>query len=162
MKDIEGRVFIFGDNVNTDDIVPHQYLTLRDEAEIAHHALENLNPNFAGDAREGDVIVAGKNFGSGSSREEAVYVLKTLGIKAVIAESFARIYFRNLINLGVLAIKLNDASNIFNDGDQIKISITNNEIANKTKNKKIQIDKIPKFLIEILEAGGILNKIMHK
>jgi len=159
MKEIKGKVFLFGDDINTDDIVSHQYLNLRDDNEITKHTLENIRPGFAESVRAGDVIVAGKNFGSGSSREEAVNVLKTLGIKAVIAESFARIYFRNLINLGVPALKINDVKKKFSEGDILKISLKNEEIVNETKKIKIQMCKIPKFLVEILEAGGILNKI---
>ena len=159
MKDIKGNVFQFGDNVNTDDIVPPQYLTLRDDEELSRHTLENLKPNFAKDVREGDIIVAGKNFGSGSSREEAVNVLKTLGIKAVIAESFARIYFRNLVNLGILALRLKNAKNEFSEGDKIEISLENSTIKNETKNSTMEINEIPQFLLEIIEAGGILNKI---
>ena len=142
--------------------MPHQYLTLRDDSEIAQHALENINPNFAKNVKEGDIVVAGKNFGSGSSREEAVNVLKTLGIKAVIAESFARIYFRNLINLGILAIKLSDVKPKIDEGDLIKISLEDSKIVNETKGIEIEIDKIPTFLVEILEAGGILNQILNK
>jgi 3-isopropylmalate/(R)-2-methylmalate dehydratase small subunit len=160
--EIKGKVFLFGDNVNTDDIVPHQYLTLRDDSELAQHTLENIKPNFAQNVKEGDIIVAGKNFGSGSSREEAVNVLKTLGIKAVIAESFARIYFRNLINLGILAIKISDVRHKFDEGDLIKISLEESKIVNETKGIEIEIDKIPTFLVEILEAGGILNQILNK
>ncbi|MCK4238615.1 MAG: 3-isopropylmalate dehydratase, partial [Candidatus Lokiarchaeota archaeon] len=102
---------------------------------------------------------AGKNFGSGSSREEAVNVLKTLGIKAVIAESFARIYFRNLVNLGILAIKLKKAKEQFSEGDNIIITVDKGEIINQTKDIRIPIEKIPDFLLKILESGGILNKI---
>ena len=135
---------------------------MRDDSEIAQHTLENIKPNFAKNVKEGDIIVAGKNFGSGSSREEAVNVLKTLGIKAVIAESFARIYFRNLINLGILAIKLSDVKLKFDEGDLIKISLEDSKIVNETKGIEIKIDKIPTFLVEILEAGGILNQILNK
>lgn len=159
MKEIKGRVFLFGDNINTDDIIPHRYLTLRDNGEIAKHVLENVRPDFVQNVRKGDIIVAGKNFGSGSSREEAVNVLKVLGIEAVIAESFARIYFRNLINLGIPALKINDVKKKFSEGDILKISIKNEVIVNETKKIKIQMCKIPKFLVEILEVGGILNKI---
>lgn len=159
MKEIKGKVFLFGDDINTDDIVPHQYLNLRDDNEITKHTLENIRPNFAESVREGDVIVAGKNFGSGSSREEAVNVLKTLGIKSVIAESFARIYFRNLVNLGILAIKLKKAKEQFSEGDNIIITLDKGEIINQTKDVRISIEKIPDFLLKILESGGILNKI---
>lgn len=159
MKEIKGRVFLLGDNINTDDIIPHRYLTLRDNGEIAKHVLENVRPDFVQNVRKGDIIVAGKNFGSGSSREEAVNVLKVLGIETVIAESFARIYFRNLINLGIPALKINDVKKKFSEGDILKISLKNEEIVNETKKIKIQMCKIPKFLVEILEVGGILNKI---
>ena len=135
---------------------------MRDDNEITKHTLENIRPSFAGSVREGDVIVAGKNFGSGSSREEAVNVLKTLGINAVIAESFARIYFRNLINLGILAIKLEYTKEQFSEGDNIIITLEKSEIINQTKDIKIPIEKIPDFLLKILESGGILNKIKQK
>ena len=159
MKEIKGKVFLFGDDINTDDIVSHQYLNLRDDNEITKHTLENIRPGFADSVRVGDVIVAGKNFGSGSSREEAVNVFKTLGIKAIIAESFARIYFRNLVNLGILAIKLDKAKDQFSEGDNIIITLEKGEIINQTKDMRIPIEKIPDFLLKILESGGILNKI---
>ncbi|GAH31682.1 unnamed protein product [marine sediment metagenome] len=134
MENIEGEIYILGDDINTDDIVPSYTLTLRDPNEMAKHVLEFIEPNFAQKAAKASIIVGGYNFGTGSSREEAVNVFKILGIKAIIAKSFSRIYFRNLINNGVAGIKCDWDEATFSDGDQVQISIENGIIFNKSKN----------------------------
>jgi 3-isopropylmalate/(R)-2-methylmalate dehydratase small subunit len=135
---------------------------LRDDKKIAEHVFEIIRPEFSKKVKKGDIIVAGKNFGSGSSREEAVNTLKTLGIEIVIAESFARIYFRNLINLGIPGLKIKNVKEKFSEGDYLKISLNNGVIINETKNTTFKIDQLPQFLLEIIEAGGILNKIKQR
>ena len=159
---IEGFAYILGDDINTDDIVPSHTLTMRDTHEMAKCTLEFVDPNFAKNIDQGNIIIAGENFGTGSSREEAVNVFKVLGIKAIIAKSFARIYFRNLINLGIPGITLEWNKTFFSKGDNIQISLNEGVILNKTKNIKCEFDKLPNFLTEILEHGGILNQLKKK
>ena len=159
---IEGFVYLLGDDINTDDIVPSHTLTMRDPHEMAKCTLEFIDPNFAKNVDTGNIIVAGENFGTGSSREEAVNVFKILGIKAIIAKSFARIYFRNLINLGIPGITLNWDDTQFSKGDIIEIKLSNGIIINKTKKKKIKFIELPQFLTNILEEGGILNQLKNK
>ena len=162
MENIEGRIYILGDDINTDDIVPSYTLTMRDPNEMAKHVLEFIDPNFAQKVGKRSIIVGGYNFGTGSSREEAVNVFKILGIKAIIAKSFSRIYFRNLINNGVAGIKCDWDEATFSDGDQVQISIENGIIFNKSKNIDITYIKLPQFLKEILESEGILNQLKEK
>jgi 3-isopropylmalate/(R)-2-methylmalate dehydratase small subunit len=162
MDKIEGFVYILGEDVNTDDIVPSHTLTMRDPDEMASHTLEFIDPNFVVNIHKGNIIVAGENFGTGSSREEAVNVFKILGVKAIIAKSFARIYFRNLINLGIPGIQLNWDETTFSQGDNLEISLIKGIIVNKTKNKEINFKKLPEFLIRILEDGGIINQLRKK
>ncbi len=159
---IEGYAYILGDYINTDDIVPTIALTLRDTTEMAKNTLKYLHPNFVGMVTKNNIIVAGENFGTGSSREEAVNVFKILGVKAIIAKSFARIYFRNLINLGIPGIQLNWDKKDFSQDDHLKITLNKGLIFNKTKNKEINFKKLPDFLTKILEDEGILNQLKKK
>jgi len=162
VKKIQGFVYILGDDINTDDIVPSHTLTLRDPDEMAKYTLEFIDPNFVQNIDKGNIIVAGENFGTGSSREEAVFVFKTLGIKSIIAKSFARIYFRNLINLGIPSIELDWDENEFTKGDKLEIILNEGIILNMTKNTKISFKRLPEFLMKIIEDGGILNQIRKK
>lgn len=159
MNRIEGYAYFLGDDVNTDDIVPSNALTIRNSDEMAKYTLNNIDPNFIENVKKNNIIIAGENFGTGSSREEAVNVFKILGVKAVIAKSFARIYFRNLINLGLPGIQLIWDKNSFNYGDYLDISLDEGIILNKTQNLKIKFQKLPEFLTKILEDGGILNQL---
>jgi len=156
---IEGLVYTLGDDITTDDIVPSDVLTLRDTNEMAKNTLKYIDRHFVQNISTSNIILAGENFGSGSSREEAVNVFKILGIKAIIAKSFARIYFRNLINLGIPGIQLKWENNQFSKKDTLKISLNRGIIFNKSKNLKIQFEKLPAFLRDILEEGGILNQL---
>ncbi|MHA1291324.1 MAG: LeuD/DmdB family oxidoreductase small subunit [Promethearchaeota archaeon] len=162
MKLIEGYAYILGDNINTDDIVPSHTLTIRDPSEMAKYTFEFIDPNFVKNVNNGNIIIAGENFGSGSSREEAVNVFKILGVKAIIAKSISRIYFRNLINNGIPGITLNWNDQMFSKGDNLIISLKNGTVFNKSKNKEYKFVKIPDFLTAILEAGGILNKLKNQ
>lgn len=159
MEKIQGYVYILGDDINTDDIVPSHTLTMRDPHEMAKCTLEFIDPNFAKNVDKANIIIAGHNFGTGSSREEAVHVFKLLGIKAIIAKSFARIYYRNLINLGIPGITLQWDKVMFSKEDHLEIYLKDGIIVNLTKKKEIKFKKIPDFLAEILDAGGILNKL---
>ena len=162
MNKIEGYVYILGDDINTDDIVPSHTLTIREPEEMAKHTLEFIDPHFVNNIEKGDIIVAGENFGTGSSREEAVHVLKILGIKAIIARSFARIYFRNLINLGIPGIEMMWEKKDFSKGDSLEISLNEGVISNKSKDLRISFKKLPKFLTDILENDGIINQLKKK
>ena len=160
MDEIIGFAYILGDDINTDDIVPSHTLTMRDTHEMAKCTLEFIEPQFVKKIDKGNIIVAGENFGTGSSREEAVNVFKILGIKAIIAKSFARIYFRNLINLGIPPICIaNWDENSFSKGDNLEISLDKGVIFNKTKNIKVEFAKLPEFLKIILNEGGIINQL---
>jgi len=162
MDKIKGFVYLLGDDINTDDIVPSHTLTMRDPKEMAKYTLEFIDPNFVKNVKKGNIITAGENFGTGSSREEAVNVFKLLGIKAIIAKSFSRIYFRNLINLGIPAISLDWDESLFSKEDKLEISLKDGFIYNETKNMKINFVKIPKFLTAILEEGGVINQLKKK
>ena len=167
LQNINGNVWYVGDNIDTDQIAPSHILTSQDKQEMLNATLEFVLPNFAQDVKKGDVILAGENFGTGSSREEAVYVLKELGIKAIIAKSFARIFFRNCINLGLPAITItNNKENktVFNKVLQenkkatihLKFSKGQFQIAKST----IQFTPFSEFIEKILQSGGILNSLI--
>ena len=162
MKKVSGRVYILGDDINTDDIVPSHTLTHRDPVEMSKFTLEFIDPDFTNKVNERNIILAGDNFGTGSSREEAVNVFKILGIKAIIAKSFARIYFRNLINNGIPAISLEWQENQFSNGDKITIDLLGGKIYNEAKQVSINFEKLPEFLRNILQAGGSLELIKKK
>jgi len=162
MDKVEGYAYILGDDINTDDIVPSHTLTMRDPHEMAKYTLEFIDPTFVKNIDSGNIIIAGENFGSGSSREEAVNVFKILGIKAIIAKSFARIYFRNLINLGIPAITLNWNEEHFSKEDELEISLQDGVILNNSKNIQLKFEKLPEFLTNILESGGILTQLKEK
>jgi len=154
---ISGRVWKFGDNVNTDEIIAGKRLLSLNMQEIAKYAFEALDPGFSKKVKKGDILVAGKNFGCGSSREQAPIVIKTLGISAVIAESFARIFFRNAINIGLPVIECKGAYEMINEGDIIEVDLEQGELTDLTTGKKLPFKSLPKFLRDILVEGGILN-----
>ena len=162
MDKINGFVYILGNDINTDDITPSHTLTMRDPEEMAKFTLEFVDSEFPKQVEKGNIIVAGENFGTGSSREEAVNVFKILGIKAIIAKSFARIYFRNLINMGIPGITLDWDDNLFSKHDSLEIFLDQGIIVNNTKKKQIKFKKLPSFLTNILEDGGILNQLKKK
>lgn len=151
-----GRAWKFGDDIDTDVIIQGKYLVINDEKELAKHVFENIRPEFAKDVRKGDFVVAGENFGCGSSREHAVIALKATGIEAVIAKSYARIFFRNAINTGLKVLECKETDKI-DDGDEIEVDYSRNVVINKTKGEKYKINPIPEFLREIIESGGLIN-----
>ena len=153
---ISGRVWCFGDNIDTDQIIPSQYLVLPAIKEMSRHAMEPQQPDFAKMVKPGDIIVAGQNFGCGSSREQAPAVLKHLGISAIIARSFARIFFRNCINTGLIVIETAEAKNI-SEGDHCEIDIKEGRILNRTKNLIIHFPKYPDFIENLVKCGGLVN-----
>jgi 3-isopropylmalate/(R)-2-methylmalate dehydratase small subunit len=152
----EGRVWKYGDDVNTDVIYAGKYTyQLLKPEEMAAHALEDLDPVFAGNVRPGDVIVAGRNFGCGSSREQAAACLRAAGVQAVVAKSFARIYFRNAINLGLPVLQCEEASETLKMGDEVEIDFAGGTIA--SAGKVFKFPPLPASVIGILEAGGLLE-----
>ncbi len=158
-----GRVWKFGDDIDTDVIIQGKYLVINDPVELAKHVFDNIRPEFAENVKSGDFIVAGENFGCGSSREHAPLALKATGIEAVIAKSFARIFFRNAINLALKVIECKDADKI-DEGDEIKVDYKKGVIYNLTKGEEYTITPLPDFLERILEKGGLVNfsKEMYK
>ncbi len=159
---IKGRVWKFGDNIDTDIIIPGRYLTLRDPNEMASHAFEPIDQEFGKKVKKGDIILGGKNFGSGSSREEAPFVLKQLGISAIVAESFARIFFRNAINLGIPLIEIKEISKKVKAGQEIEIDLPNGTLKNLESQEIFKYAPIPDFLMDILQAGGAIEAIKKR
>jgi 3-isopropylmalate/(R)-2-methylmalate dehydratase small subunit len=151
-----GKVWKFGDDIDTDQIIASQYLVIPDKRKMAQYAMETQHPEFATLVEPGDIIVGGRNFGCGSSRQQAPEVLKELGIKVIVAESFARIFFRNSINLGILLIELEDTSG-FSTGD--RISIREESLVNETADRRYSFQPLSDFLKQIIEHGGLVNKI---
>ena len=150
------------DHINTDEIIPARYLNTDDPAELAKHCLEDLDKDFVKKVKEGDIIVAGEDFGCGSSREHAVWAIRAAGIQTVIAKSFARIFFRNAINNGFYVIELPDAIEKINDGDELDIDFKNGLIKNETAGIDIKFATLPDFALEIINAGGLINKLAKK
>ncbi|OXU15211.1 3-isopropylmalate dehydratase small subunit [Sedimentisphaera salicampi] len=150
------------DHINTDEIIPARYLNTDSREELAKHCMEDLDPAFVNKAGEGDVIVGGHDFGCGSSREHAVWAIQSADLGAVIAESFARIFYRNCINCGFYPIELENASQHINDGDELKIDYENGKIFNKTQGSEIDFNPLPDFALEIVRDGGLLNHISKK
>ncbi len=158
-KVLEGRIWKFGDDIDTDIIIPTQYLNLATMEEIKAHAFEPLRPELAAQFREGDIIVAGNNFGCGSSREQAAEVIDANGIGCVIAKSFARIFFRNAINNGLLLIESDDVPDVAEEGETIRVEL-NQGIG--YKGKEYKIGKIPENLFEIVRDGGLVKHVQKK
>lgn len=152
------RIWKFGDNVDTDQIIPAEYLTTGDAKRLAAHAFAKVRPEFAKEVREGDVIVAGANFGCGSSREHAPRALLGAGIQCVIAKSFARIFFRNAINIGLHLIEA-DLHTRVDEEDELEIQFEEGIIKNRTKNEIYQFKPLPEFMQRLLESGGLINYI---
>jgi len=154
---IRGKVWKFGDDVDTDQIYPGKYLPLTDKHEMARHAMEGTDKgdDFLEDVQEGDIIVAGKNFGCGSSREHAPVAIKGIGISVVIAESFARIFHRNCVNTGLPILLLEDTDN-FGDGDILEVDIISGRIKNETKDAEFRAETLSELELEIMQAGGLL------
>ncbi len=153
---MKGRVWKFGDDVDTDAVIPGRYLIMNTPAELAKHAFEGVRPEFAKEVSEGDIIVAGNNFGCGSSREHAPIALKGTMISCVIARSFARIFFRNSINIGVALLECPDTDRI-EDEDELQVDLASGVITNLTKNEKYQATPLPDFVRGIMDAGGLIE-----
>ena len=157
--ELKGKVFKYGDHIDTDVIIPAQYLTTADPKELAKNCMSDIDKNFSNEVREGDIIVGGINFGCGSSREHAPLAIKGSGVSCVIAKSFARIFFRNAINIGLPILECDDAVNDADKGDFIEVDTVKGIIKNITKNKKYSTQPFPEFLQTIINSGGLINSI---
>jgi 3-isopropylmalate/(R)-2-methylmalate dehydratase small subunit len=157
--ELKGKVHKFGDDINTDEILPARYLVSTDSAELAKHAMEDADPEFAGKVKPGDFVVAGKNFGCGSSREHAPVALKGAGVAAVIAAGFARIFYRNAFNMGLAIFECPEAAAELKDGDDLAVDLDTGVIRDLTTGKKYASQPIPRFMQELLRDGGLMAHI---
>lgn len=154
---VNGIVLKYGDNVDTDVIIPARYLNTSDRKELASHCMEDIDPTFVSRVKPGDIIAAGKNFGCGSSREHAPIAIKESGISVVIAESFARIFYRNSINIGLPIIECPEAARDIEEGDEVSVDFDNGIITNNTKGKEYKTEAFPPFMQAIIAAGGLIE-----
>jgi 3-isopropylmalate/(R)-2-methylmalate dehydratase small subunit len=156
MNTIDGKVWTFGDNIDTDLIIAARYLNTSDPKELAKYVMEDADPTFKDKVKEGDIIVAGENFGCGSSREHAPIALKAAGVSAVIAKSFARIFYRNAFNMGLTILELDESSEI-KEGDSLTVDLDKGTIENKNSGKTYEFTPIPPFMQELVSCGGLMN-----
>jgi 3-isopropylmalate/(R)-2-methylmalate dehydratase small subunit len=157
-----GKVYKYGENVDTDVIIPARYLNIADERELSSHAMEDIDATFSKTVKKGDIIVAGKNFGSGSSREHAPLVLKLSGVKAVIAPTFARIFYRNAFNIGFPILECEEAAERIDGGDEVTIDFRTGKITNVTKGESYMAEPFPDFMRELVGKGGLVNYVKQK
>ena len=157
-----GSVFKYGNNIDTDVIIPARFLSSFDGKELAKHAMVDIDPTFAGRVKQGDLIVAGKNFGCGSSREHAPLCLKEAGVSCIIAETFARIFYRNSINIGLPIIECPEAAIDIQEGDEVEVIFETGKITNHTTGKKYVGQPFPEFMQKLIEAGGLVNYTNQK
>ena len=158
---MKGKAWKFGNDIDTDIIIPGRYLIYTDEETLSQHCMEGLDPDFSEKCSEGDFIVAGTNFGCGSSREHAPIALKGAGVKAVIAESFARIFYRNATNVGVPLLEAPGISELIQDGEEITVDMENATITS-SNGDSIESKKLPPFMLEILKQGGLIEYLKNK
>ena len=159
MKNAKGRVFKYGDNIDTDVIIPARYLNSSDPVELATHCMEDIDKEFIKKVQKGDIIVAEKNFGCGSSREHAPIAIKAAGVSCVIAETFARIFYRNAINIGLPIIECPKAAAEIEDGDEVEVNFDTGVITDLTKGTTYQGQAFPEFMQRIIDAEGLVNYI---
>ena len=156
----KGTVFKYGDNVDTDVIIPARYLNSSDPSELATHCMEDIDKEFVNKVNKGDIIVANKNFGCGSSREHAPIAIKAAGVSCVIAETFARIFYRNAIKIGLPIIECPEAAKAIEAGDVVEINFDTGVITNETTGKTYQAEPFPEFIQNIIQKGGLIKSIM--
>ena len=156
-----GRVFKYGDNVDTDVIIPARYLNTSDPKELAAHCMEDIDLDFAKEVQDGDIIVANKNFGCGSSREHAPIAIKESGVSCVIASTFARIFYRNAINIGLPILECDQAVKSIEAGDKLEVNFDNGVIKNLTKNEEYQGEAFPEFMQKIINSNGLIGYIKN-
>lgn len=161
MKAAEGKVFKFGDNVDTDVIIPARYLNSSDPKELALHCMEDIDKEFVNKVSAGDIIVAEKNFGCGSSREHAPIAIKAAGVSCVIAETFARIFYRNAINIGLPIIECKEAALEIKAGDEVEVNFDTGVITDKTTGKSFQGQAFPPFMQKIIDCEGLVLSLIH-
>ena len=154
-----GKVHKYGDNIDTDVIIPARYLNTADNKELASHCMEDIDKDFVKKVKDGDIIVGGANFGCGSSREHAPIAIKNSGISCVIAATFARIFFRNAINIGLAILECPEASEKIADGDEVSIDFDTGVITNVTKNETYKAEPFPEFVKNIIDSDGLLNSL---
>lgn len=159
---IKGKAWKFGDDIDTDAIIPARYLNTTDPATLAAHCMEDADADFAKQVKSGDVIVAGKNFGCGSSREHAPIAIKAAGVGGVIAHSFARIFYRNAFNMGLAILECPAAATAIQAGDEIAVDLARGLIINLTRNEEYQAHPVPPFMQQLLEAGGLMAYVTEK
>ena len=159
---LTGKVHRFGHDINTDEIIPARYLNTSDPGELAKHAMEDADPDFMRKMRPGDFIVAGKNFGCGSSREHAPIALKAAGLSGIIAESFARIFYRNAFNMGLPIFEAPEAAAALKDGEEIRVDLDTGEIVVKATGVRFSSQPIPPFMQELLADGGLMAHLKKK
>lgn len=161
MKAAKGRVFKYGDNVDTDVIIPARYLNTSDAKELAAHCMEDIDVDFVKNVKDGDIIVANKNFGCGSSREHAPLAIKTAGVSCVIASTFARIFYRNAINIGLPILECDEAVKNIDAGDELEVDFKTGVIKNLTKNQQYQGEGFPEFMQKIIDSDGLIGYIKN-
>ena len=159
---IKGEAVKFGNNVDTDVILPGKYLVLVDPYELSKHALESLDPMFPEKAKGGVILVGGRNFGCGSSREQAPLALKYAGVKCVLAESFARIFYRNAINIGLPVVECKGIWKAAETGDMLTVDLESGKVEDLSNCKKFQVEKLPEFILEILADGGLIDNLRRR
>jgi 3-isopropylmalate/(R)-2-methylmalate dehydratase small subunit len=157
---LRGLVWKFGEDIDTDVIIPSKYLAIQDPQEFGKHCMEGIAPTFSQKVKTGDIIVGGKNFGCGSSREPAPVAIKTIGISCVIAKTFARIFYRNAFNIGLPILECNDASEQIEEQDEVEVDLDTGEIHDLSQGKSLQAKRIPQFMQELIQDGGLLNHIL--
>lgn len=158
----KGRVFKYGNNVDTDVIIPARYLNTSNHKELASHCMEDIDKEFVNNVRDGDIIVANKNFGCGSSREHAPIAIKAAGISCVIASTFARIFYRNSINIGLPILECDEAVKNINNGDELEVDFSTGIIKNLSKNEQYQGEAFPEFMQKIIDNDGLIGYIRNK
>jgi len=160
--ELKGKIWKFGDNVDTDAIIPARYLNTSDPAELAKHCMEDADPSFPAKLKKGDIIVAGTNFGCGSSREHAPIAIKAAGVACVIAKSFARIFYRNAFNMGLPILECPEAFDFLQEGDEVAVSLDRGEITIIKNSRKLKAQPVPEFMQALLNAGGLMNYVKKK
>lgn len=159
---IKGRVYKFGDDIDTDQIIPARYLNTSDPKELAAHCMEDADPTFAGRVEPGAVIVAGKNFGCGSSREHAPIAIKAAGVSCIIAPTFARIFYRNAVNIGLPILECPEAAGALKEGDQVEVDMVKGVIKNLSSGEEYHAAPFPPFMQGIIEQGGLINYVRER
>ena len=160
--EFSGKIWVFGDNVNTDEIIPARYLNTSDPDELARHCMEDADPTFPAKVQPGDIIVAGANFGCGSSREHAPIAIKAAGVACVIAPSFARIFYRNAFNMGLPILECSEAVRVLKEGDRITVSLDDGTIRPDGTGTVLQAEPVPAFMQTLLKAGGLMNYVRQQ